>query len=170
MADQVFIGTVTSSNATAAGTNRSRGTITLSVQQTLKGDQAPGTLDLPIADWDDYSPYYPASEGASEVYSHQLLIALRHDAVNRNKITAVDLGSPSLAVMSADLITLKTSSDVIRAAEDEIHRLPRDNRQIDYFEWSAPTFNVRGDRFYGYRIAVPVDETAGATRPQVPER
>jgi hypothetical protein len=159
-ADQVLIGrVVNAADTTRDKDGRRGGTIVLSVEQTLKGSQLRAPLDLPIANWDDYYPgeFYAATSD-SQINSHRLLVALRHDAKNRTRIAAIDLDSASLEIMRADLVVLKTSAEVIRAAQDEIHRIqPGDNR-IDVFELRPPTYEIKTDLFYGHTIIVPADE------------
>jgi hypothetical protein len=81
-------------------------------------------LELPVANWDDYykGEFYSAKSNAN-VKSHRLLAALRRDATGQTRIIAINLEDASLAV-SADLVVLKTSAKVIRAAENEARRIP----------------------------------------------
>jgi len=159
-ADQVLMGRVVNSGDTARDKDgRRRGTIVLSVEKTLKGNQMRGSLDLPIANWDDsYPGEFNATTSDSEINSHRLLVALRRDSKNQTRIAAIDLDSASLEIMRADLVALKTSAEVIRAAEDEIRRIPVGGKPIDVFELRAPSYEVKGDPFYGCMIIVPADE------------
>jgi hypothetical protein len=159
-ANQVVVGRILNTGVTTQdGEGRRAGTIVLAVEKTLKGDQVRGPLDLPIANFGSFykGEFYPATSDPLP-YSHRLLVALRNDAASPARITAIDLDAASLAVMSADLVVLKTSVEVIRAAEDEIRRWLAGARRVDFFEWPAPGYNVKGDPFCGYQIILPVDE------------
>jgi len=159
-ANQVVVGRILNTGVTTLdGEGRRTGTIVLAVEKTLKGDQARGPLNLRIANFVSYDKgeFYPATADPLP-YSHQLLVALRNDAASPARITAIDLDAASLAVMSADLVVLKTPVEVIRAAEDEIRRGPAGANRVDFFEWPAPGYNVKGDPFRGYQIILPVDE------------
>jgi hypothetical protein len=150
-ADQAVVGRILSvgMEATRYRDGRPMGSAVLSVEKTLKGDPVREPLDLPVASWDYYH----------RVGSHQLLAALRHYAARPTSIATVDLDAASLAEISGDLVVLETSADVIRAAEDEVRRLPAGEKPLDASdEWPSPGYDVKGDPFYGYRIILPVDE------------
>ena len=158
-ADQVIVGRILSTD----GTTRNKegileGVIILSIEKTLKGDQLQGSIVLPLADWGDAykGELYPATSDAL-TDSHRFLVALRHDGQGRTRISAIDLDSPSLAVMSADLVVLKAPADVIRVAEAEVRRISEGGQRIEAFDWPAPGYDVKGDPFYGYQIILPVD-------------
>jgi hypothetical protein len=159
-ADQVLIGRVVNAgDMTRDKDGRRGGTIVLSVEKTLKGNEVRGAVDLPIVDWDDFYPgEFHAATSDSEINSHRLLVALRHDAKNQTRIAAIDLDSAALEIMRADLVVLKTSTEVIRAAEDEIRRIPVGDKPIDVFELRAPSYEIKDDPFYGCVIIVPADE------------
>jgi hypothetical protein len=100
-ADQVIIGPVVSVGDTTRDKNGRRGgTIVLSVEKTLKGNQVSGSLDLPVANWDSYYPgEFHAATSDSQIYSHRLLVAFRHDANGRISIRAIDLDAASLEII-----------------------------------------------------------------------
>jgi hypothetical protein len=159
-ADQVVVGRILNTGSTTRDEEgRRRGTIVLAVEKTLKGDQVRGPLDLPIPNWDSWNPggFYPATADPLP-YADRLLVASLHAGAGPARIMAVDLDAASLAVMSADLVVLKNSAEVLVAVEDELRRLPARGKRIDFFEWPARADNVKGDPFYGYRVILPVDE------------
>jgi hypothetical protein len=159
-ADQVIIGRVVNvGDTTPDKDGRRGGAIVLSVEKTLKGNEVRGSLDLLVANWDSYySGEFYAATSDSQINSHRLLVALRHDPKDRTRIAAIDLDSASLEIVRADMVVLKTSAEVIRAAEDEVRRVPPGDNRIDVFELRGPTYEINGDPFYGCTIIVPADE------------
>jgi hypothetical protein len=159
-ADQIFIGRVVNvGDTTRDNKGRRSGTIVLSVEKTLKGNEVRGSLALPVANWDpDYPGEFFAPTSDTQINSHQLLVAFQHDAKGRSSIRAIDLDSPSLEIIRADLVVLKTSAEVIRAAEREVRRILPGENQIAIFELRSPTYEIKGDPYYACMIIVPVDE------------
>jgi hypothetical protein len=133
MGNQVLIGRVLSvASAPGDGDVGPAGTITLAVEETLKGNPVQGPLDIPFANWDYFSPgpFYPDKSGP-RISSHRLLVALRHASRRPAKIAAIDLDAASLAVMNADLVVLRTSAEVLRAAREALRRIPPGDKRSE---------------------------------------
>jgi len=133
-----------------------KGYLSFIVERILKGSEVPDRLDLPISRWDNsYQQEYHPSLVDVAPYSHRFLLAFHRGPTN---ITAIDLDATPIVAITADLVVLKSYSDVLRIAKDEARRTESMGQRPKAFDWPAPGYNLRENPFYGVRIIVPVDD------------
>lgn len=136
------------------------GNVDIEIEETIKAEPF---RDVPYTKLNVSLPYSDEQFETWKQNQSRLLIVLNGSDKFQNQ--AIDLDSPNLVVMNADVKVLRESQDVIDAARAATKRLPANVKQVHTILWEVPRDVVKEtewDESYrtgGYlRLVLPVDE------------